>query len=324
MKKYNIKDLKKDAINDSLALDTLFKKVFRTSIIYLSLSVFFLIFSCVFYKTVTYLSVISPLYLLIFNIGLIIFLIFNLIFSIIGYKRLDSRISLKIFNVYDIIGYIWFYIVLVVFILMYFFTPSTVVGSSMNNTLQSGDKVLVWHLGYKAKDDDIVLIHVTSKKYGPNTGGDDLIYIKRVVATSNDVVKYCDNEFYVNDSLVCEGINAYKFMQACEVKEIRQTTDKGEFYYNKDEGSIYINDVCIKSDVSSFMLDSYLDEYKITTITSTIKEDYSVCLGDNRDNSTDSRILGLFDNNDILGKAIFRFMPFNSIGKMKKDIRYGL
>ena len=40
-------------------------------------------------------------------------------------------------------------------------------------------------------------------------------------------------------------------------------------------------------------------------------------VGDNRNNSMDSRIIGLVDRAQILGSVSFRFFPFNKIGKVK-------
>lgn len=40
-------------------------------------------------------------------------------------------------------------------------------------------------------------------------------------------------------------------------------------------------------------------------------------VGDNRNNSMDSRIIGLVDKDQILGSVSFRFFPFNKIGKVK-------
>lgn len=40
-------------------------------------------------------------------------------------------------------------------------------------------------------------------------------------------------------------------------------------------------------------------------------------VGDNRNNSMDSRIIGLVDKEQILGSVSFRFFPFNKIGKVK-------
>lgn len=40
-------------------------------------------------------------------------------------------------------------------------------------------------------------------------------------------------------------------------------------------------------------------------------------LGDNRNNSTDSRIIGLIDSKDISGNAVFRVFPFSKFGTIK-------
>lgn len=40
-------------------------------------------------------------------------------------------------------------------------------------------------------------------------------------------------------------------------------------------------------------------------------------VGDNRNNSMDSRMIGLVDKDQILGSVSFRFFPFNKIGKVK-------
>ena len=40
-------------------------------------------------------------------------------------------------------------------------------------------------------------------------------------------------------------------------------------------------------------------------------------VGDNRDNSVDSRMIGLIDKKDILGSSSIRIFPFSKIGKIK-------
>ncbi|MFW5888827.1 MAG: signal peptidase I [Bacillota bacterium] len=58
------------------------------------------------------------------------------------------------------------------------------------------------------------------------------------------------------------------------------------------DNNIYINDIYIEQIEGSFIYDDYIEQ-----------GNYFV-LGDNRDNSTDSRIFGFVDNNEIIGEVI--------------------
>lgn len=50
-----------------------------------------------------------------------------------------------------------------------------------------------------------------------------------------------------------------------------------------------------------------------------IPEGYYFVVGDNRNNSLDSRYIGLIKKDDIEGKVIFRIFPFKSFGKISNN-----
>ena len=50
-----------------------------------------------------------------------------------------------------------------------------------------------------------------------------------------------------------------------------------------------------------------------------IPSGFSIVLGDNQGNSTDSREIGLIANEDILGKFIIRIYPIEKMGVPEKN-----
>lgn len=75
------------------------------------------------------------------------------------------------------------------------------------------------------------------------------------------------------------------------------------------EGTVYVN--------GEILNEPYLaDSYTIGEISLVIPEGKLFVMGDNRNNSLDSRdqILGLVDEDDIVGKAFLRLYPFTRFG----------
>ena len=74
------------------------------------------------------------------------------------------------------------------------------------------------------------------------------------------------------------------------------------------DGTVYINDEKINTEFDFFTESDGSIEY-------VCGDNEYFLLGDNRQNSSDSRKLGNFESDDIDGKVVFRFFPFNRIDK---------
>lgn len=63
--------------------------------------------------------------------------------------------------------------------------------------------------------------------------------------------------------------------------------------------------------------DTWTDNFSLIDLDySQIPEDMYLVLGDNREDSYDSRDFGLIKKSDIIGKCIFKIWPLNEMGKM--------
>lgn len=82
----------------------------------------------------------------------------------------------------------------------------------------------------------------------------------------------------------------------------------GESVKYKD-GILYINDKEVEDKFGPLTYDFSIERLDITTI----PEGYYFALGDNRKNSSDSRIIGLISEKDITGTTSFSIWPIKTI-----------
>lgn len=84
------------------------------------------------------------------------------------------------------------------------------------------------------------------------------------------------------------------------------------------DNKLYINDKIVEE---NFSKNTDTDDFDIKSLLSenetTIPENTYFVMGDNRDNSTDSRIIGFIKKSDIEGTVDFALFPFNKFGKIK-------
>lgn len=73
------------------------------------------------------------------------------------------------------------------------------------------------------------------------------------------------------------------------------------------EGKIYLNNQPLSED---YILES--PQYNLMPLL--VPENNLFVMGDNRNNSNDSHIWGFLPENNVIGRAVFRFFPFNRLG----------
>lgn len=274
-KKKSLKELFDENKED--AFNSLSKNVIKNGLIKGFILVVLIMVAILFLKNVSNLSIISPNIFFIMIFCVLIYLLATVSYFLFT-KNIKSNVVIRIYQAYDMISFAGILISVLSFIILFVFCPTIVDGTSMLNTFYDGDRILVWHMFYEPKNDDIVIINVTND-YVYNYNDDERFFIKRIVATSGDSIYYQNNSLYVNDVLVDNTIleNQYK----------RMISYKGQTIINDDNK---------------------------------IMDGYSIVLGDNRSNSTDSRIIGAINNSDIEGKVFFRFYSKSgSIGFPKKQ-----
>ncbi len=227
-----------------------------------------------------------------FYIILLIFICLDVLLIILlivnKYKQIFKNNDKYLYKILDYSEFISFTLSVLLFVFIYLTCPTTISGSSMNNTLASNDKVFVTTLFYKAKKDDIVIVDV-NEHY---TNLDETYYVKRVVGTETDEISFASNgsslgDLYIAGELIESNISYLEY-------------------------KILLTDIYTST--------CYLDYEKETQ---TIPLGYSVVLGDNRKNSKDSRSIGLIHNSDIIGKVYFRYFSLSKgFGIINKDIKY--
>lgn len=218
-------------------------------------------------------------------------------------------------EIYEWISSIAIAVVLAFVINTFLFSLVQVDGKSMLPTLHHGERLIVRKIAYTPKNSDIVIV-----KSQPL----EKFIVKRVVAEPSQTVEFDDslnlvvdgeiiNEDYIESKQQSVGF-LYKYPMTVpkkgEIADIgvvfaEQANMPDKVLIEQKDGKLYVTG-------SAFVADGEFDLEN----TKYTQNGYFV-LGDNRNNSSDSRFFGFVPESEIVGEAIFRFFPFDVFGTIK-------
>lgn len=217
----------------------------------------------------------------------------------------------------------FFPVIALVFVLRSFlFEPFKIPSGSMLPTLFVGDFILVNKFTYGIRlpiiDKKIISVNEPQRgdvmvfKYPKDTTQN---YIKRIVGTPGDVVKYKNKKLTVN-GIEAKYVGQIDFLQAgpdlsYSKQFIEQFQDIEHKVLNDADKSsaVYLNG---PADFPFANQCSYDDE----GFTCHVPQGHYFMMGDNRDNSLDSRYWGFVPDKNIVGKAFFIWMNTSDLKRI--------
>ena len=213
-----------------------------------------------------------------------------------------------------------FPVIITVFILRSFlFEPFKIPSGSMIPTLLVGDLILVnkYHYGLrlpvintkitegnKPQRGDVMVF-----RYPPQPSLD---YIKRVVGVPGDTVAYLNKRLTVNGQVV-ETTALPDFLDEDSMRYFKQFEeklgDKPHRLLNDENRPAFVQ-------VQPNFFGAEGCNYTVEGVTCKVPEGHYFMMGDNRDNSLDSRYWGFVPDANIVGKAFFVWMNFSSLKRI--------
>ncbi len=213
-----------------------------------------------------------------------------------------------------------FPVILAVFVLRSFlFEPFKIPSGSMIPTLLVGDLILVNKFTYGVR---LPVVNTKLTEGTPPQRGDVMVfryppqpsldYIKRVVGLPGDEVSYLNKQLKINGQPVSKA-PVKDFFDEDAVRYFKQHeevlgTHKHRLL-NDDNAPSF---VAAAADFPS----KQNCRYSVEGFVCKVPEGHYFMMGDNRDNSADSRVWGFVPDRNIVGKAFFVWMNFSSLKRI--------
>jgi signal peptidase I len=203
----------------------------------------------------------------------------------------------------------FFPILLLVFVIRTFLIePFKIPSGSMMPTLIAGDFIAVNKFAYGLR---LPVFNKLIYKIGSPQRGDVFVfhypkdpsidYIKRVIGVPGDTIRYESKKLFINNQELSQSyLGEYEYQLNADLslkaKEFLETN-------NNLSHSILIHDIPSE------------------TIEFTVPEGHYFAMGDNRDNSSDSRVWGFVPDHLLVGKAFVIWLNFNDFNRIGSWIR---
>ncbi|VUD56514.1 Signal peptidase I [Thalassocella blandensis] len=203
----------------------------------------------------------------------------------------------------------FFPLLLIVFVLRSFIIePFQIPSESMVPTLEVGDFILVNKFSYGIR---LPLVRTKVIDVGDPQRGDvmvffppheDRYFIKRVIGLPGDTIRYAGNTLYVNGEEMPQ-----KWLYNDERKDRHCVTLLG-----KGVGQYEVVEESFSEESNHFMRKCVSPRRDYVDDTWTVSPGHYFMMGDNRDNSSDSRVWGEVPEERIVGKAFAIWMHWDS------------
>ena len=223
----------------------------------------------------------------------------------------------------------FFPVILLVFVLRSFLVePFKIPSGSMMPTLLAGDYILVNKFTYGLR---VPVLNNTFIKVNHPKRGDVFVfhyppeptidYIKRVVGVPGDTIQYQDKQLIVNGKkLQVTFISDYNYKMA--YKDIDGSNQENSMIAKQStEQLVDVNHDILVHDIPNQYPSGSLGEKLQNGETITVPAGHYFAMGDNRDNSADSRVWGFVPKHNLVGKAFFIWFNFDQFGRVGTKIQ---